>query len=205
MTVSGLFVATSSMKVFLDNTMEDKLIHADNISRFPRNAISEFGYEIDDSKDAIEQGLQKGASLVKEVKMAGEEIRHWAIKTLTDTHLCIDKLKKATEHDSPKKALPYESDRRIWEIAFWETEISRMIRLYFSNVSNTMSQLKRLNPPLKTHHLDPFMDAMLSDRRTSMTCLEPLAHVLDELSQIKARIYLDLPQEFHVKPFKVAE
>lgn len=170
--------------------MENPKLNLQNPSYPAHPKVNRLGYEITQPLESVKDAIQIGMGLIQDVKKAGQELRSWSNQTLSDTTALIIKWKK--EFLIPKQTPDQKTCQSLlWEIAFWENEISRMIRVYFLTVSNTTTQLKRLNPPLKSHQLEPFLKSILEDRRLTLTALEPLTMIVTDLGELKRKFTPD--------------
>jgi len=159
-----------------------------------------YGYRISESDEAVKQAIETGFRLVQQVKDIGHDIRKWSLKTNLESIGIVKKLETKTFHVNKKNIGASDSERKLWEVAYWENEISRKLRLYFCAVSNYMNDLKKLNPPLKADQIDPFLQAMLTDRRLTLKSLEPLTQIVGRLQQIKTKLCVDPAIHYNYQP-----
>ena len=139
---------------------------------------NEFGYLVGDTDKMVANAIKRGFELVNRVRLAGTQTKTWAQQTLQETEEIITGVNQFITNNGPQVMKPALASKNMWEIAYWENEISRKIRVYFLEVSNQMSELKKLNPPLSSNQLEPYLTTMLSERRKILHDLEPLSKVI---------------------------
>ena len=152
-----------------------------------------YGFEMSDLKEAQESALLRGKTLAREVKMSGNSLREWATKTSKETTKLIQRIKK-----DPIKFNQRVPIDEFGKLLTGENEISRMIRIYFGEVSNNLVELKNLNPPLQTKQITPFLNEILDERRLTLSALEPLTKSIDEINKIKRMLSLESSAVFRL-------
>jgi hypothetical protein len=144
------------------------------------------GYDLANSDQAAKDALQTAFMLVKKSRRTGAETRMWAAELLSKVRKLLWSYNAWTHQ---QEVLDQEKlSRKIGEISCWETDIHQVLRSYMTITSEILTQVKALNPPLATHQLRPFLDAIDMDRKGTMASLEPLAHKTNELINLKSRL-----------------
>jgi hypothetical protein len=150
----------------------------------PKTKIG-IGYGISDSADAVKTALGLAADLVSEGAALGMNLRSWGIDAREKTHRIL----KMGERMSEGSDVPLHVQELIAEVLRWEQEISGSIRHYFMQISDLLNHLRMLNPPLNTEQLDPFVEAILTDRRATMAALEPLSSTVQKIATLKTEVW----------------
>lgn len=156
-----------------------------------RGARNRLGYQFSDTDSAVRDAQRKGEHLVETVRQAGKDVRKRATALVNEVEAVLLRLSKKPN----RRLAANEPDRRVWEIAYFENEISRLVRAYFGDISSLMADLQKLNPPLKSTQVDPYLNDMLADRRATLFNLEPLTKLIGELQRMKSTIVVDAPDD----------
>lgn len=137
------------------------------------------GYAINHPNEAIRQALEKANRVVFDSMTKGRAIRDWStLFRITMDGFFTDSKREGNRILIMNRAVHLEN------------ELSSSIRDYFGMVSNQLEILQKLNPPLTSEQLDPYVAAILSDRRATMTYLESLSPFLNKLQSIKNGLIL---------------
>ena len=149
------------------------------------------GYRISQTGEAAKIAFGLATDLVKEAFETGTHLRTWCIETKEKTHQLLKLSNHLISQEPDKKITAEEIQEAILDVVRWENEISGSIRNYFMKISNQLNRLKSLNPPLKSEELDPYVEAILSERRATMAALEPLGEVIEKIAQLKTEVWFE--------------
>ncbi len=145
------------------------------------------GYRISQTEDVAKVAFGFASDLVRKAISMGAELRVWGSDTKDKTHQLLKLGDKFSEENLDHKKV----EAAIAEVLRWEDEISRSIRTYFIQISDLLNKLKKLNPPLKTEQLDPYLEAILADRRATMAALESLSGVIHKITELKTQVWFE--------------
>lgn len=147
------------------------------------------GYDLQMGGIAHQDATEKAKEIVQKCRQCGETLEEWVVRTIeTCAPLLI-----YTKEDHKYWASLDEAIRSkvLWDVTFWETEISRSVRQYIGEISNSLHQLNLLNPPLKSEEIEPYLDEILTDRRQTLTAIDPLNKIVSGLAKIRESIYAE--------------
>lgn len=148
-----------------------------------------FGYGIAETDNAAKTALGLASDLVSEASALGSHLRSWGIEARERTR----QLLKLGDQMSRGMETPLNVQEFIVEILKCEQNISGSIRQYFLKISDLLHHLKMLNPPLTSQQLDPYMEAILADRRVTMVSLEPLSDTIQKIAALKTQVWFGEP------------
>jgi len=158
-----------------------------------RTPSTKLGYFLHNPTDANRVAYAMATDLVKDSLILGITLRAWVEEAKSKT----DYLLKLSEHLAPRKensgGLQNKDQQALSDIVFWENEIAQVVRSYFLKISDLMNRVKVLNPPLTSQQLDPYIEAILADRRKTLSTLEPLSAVIEKIAKLKSLFYCESP------------
>ncbi len=143
------------------------------------------GYRIADSEAMIKEALHRAFHLVTRARHFGAETRQWAQQTMHQTENLVHRAKQLRR--LTLRANDFDQTlQEFIELNGLENKILQMLRHYIGEITNINALLKLLNPPLSSQQLKPFLEAVTSDRRTTIASLEPLTMAVEQLNAIKS-------------------
>ncbi len=157
------------------------------------------GYKISNSNDARTEAQDKASMLIKHAEKSVCDLKLWADGLTKESKEILAPLRariRWQRQDFIDKSL----EKELCRATRLETDFSNRLRSFCLEMSNLMSELSELNPPLASKELDPYLAAILESRRQGMTALEPLSKLIHGFSQLKSFFSLDLPNLTQNRP-----
>ncbi len=147
------------------------------------NSHTELGYNISDSAERQKKALYRAFELVRKAKQTGAEMRSWILQTEVECRKLVINLKK-------KRG---QVEDKIWNLGCLENRIAADLRTYMNSMAEIVSELKPLNPPLKTDQLRPFAEAILADRRLTVDSMSALMESANSVTAYKVDLQHKAP------------
>ncbi len=130
---------------------------------------TQFGYAISQTEEREQEALFLAYDLVRKAREIGAEMRMWAQKIQAERKFSDTRVLESTKI----------------ELSSLESKILLALKDYMYATSELLNSLKPLNPPLRAEQLKPFVDAMLIERDTTVSAMDPLTRTVGELNARK--------------------
>jgi len=143
------------------------------------------GYQFSQTDSEAKKALAIAFEVVKRARRAGAETRHWTLDASHKTRTLFQQSRNLVSVQPPDTRYPLTLEKRLNELTLWENNILQALRSYITEMGQHMNNLKLLNPPLSSHQLSPFIEALASDRRITLAALEPLTKNIEALVSLK--------------------
>lgn len=127
------------------------------------------GYQIAHFRESSGRAVQEAYQWIVAAHAEGAKLRIWCHKNLNKTISLADKGNIEEINSHCEKALGKFNN-------------------YMEEINNTFVQLQKLNPPLTTNQLEPFMNALKIDKEKTILAMDTLSPYLDQLTKRKSRL-----------------
>jgi hypothetical protein len=150
------------------------------LSPLSRPGRGQLGYDLQNTEQARQQAVHDGFDLVKQARRAGLEIRAIAQQAAVKSAALVAEARQARcsadEDNWSSGAAALENRARALQ-----QDVAGRFRSYLEDVAQVLGGLQALNPPLTSEQLQPFMEAALADRQTTLAALDPFSRMMDLL------------------------
>jgi len=125
-------------------------------------STSMLGYPINQAQEQEHAALNHAFQLVRKGKHLGLQTRLW-----------VEEARRHTE-----QLLHWGAEDDAWHN--WKAKVLSVPQAYLNEMENLVRRFAPLNPPLKTEHIRPFLEAISLDRQITVESME---HVLALINQ----------------------
>jgi hypothetical protein len=123
-----------------------------SVQKMPSSAT--VGYPLSQSQEQEHIALNAAFELVRKAKHLGLQTRMW-----------VEDARRHTE-----QLLHWGSEEQAW--LDWKDKVLSVPHAYLNEVDRLIKIFDTLNPPLKTEHIRPFLEAIAWDRQITVEAIE---------------------------------
>ncbi len=123
---------------------------------------STLGYPLSQTQEQEHLALNAAFELVRKAKHLGLQTRLW-----------VEEARRHTE-----QLLHWGSEEEAWR--YWKSKVLSVPQAYLKEMDVLTKGFAPLNPPLKTEHIRPFMEAISMDRQITVESVAGVVALVNE-------------------------